>query len=247
MRKLARLVLIICMLVYILAVVVDTAFASAPAGKFAPVNRNGVTATPSSAKQTPTQCVMIGISKCYVTGSPIPYAFAPGTILKIKGQKWAAKATVILYLVPIPGIPLVPGQAQPGNTVLCPAPSALKTDSVAYSAQETTNALGAFSAQLILPTTPKVDISYFLCISVTNSGHATSRLLFQVEVHAASQQQTGGVVIPDNLKLTTSSVAPSSYVLSIVALALVLIALLLFFLSSRQPFVARPNEKRNVL
>jgi hypothetical protein len=247
MRKLPVMFFILCILICILAAVADTAFASAPSGEFAPLERSGATATPPPAKQTPTQCIMVDASPCHATGIPVLYAFHPGETIKIKGQKWATKATIVLYLVDVAGATANSGQAQPGNSALCPAAAALVASSITRSPQQTTDARGAFSVQLKLPTTLKINTTYNMCISVNTSGHANSRLLLQLYVQNSSQQQTGGVVPHNNLTFTTTSVAPSSYALTFIALALAVIALLLFFLSPRQAALPRPDEKGDVL
>lgn len=249
MRKLLVMLFILCILICILAAVADTAFASAPSGEFAPLERSGATATPPPVKQTPTQCIMVDASPCHATSIPVPYTFHPGEIIKIKGQKWAAKATIVLYIVDATGATTNSGQAQPGNSALCPEATALAASSIARSPQQTTDARGAFSVQMRLPTTLKINTTYNMCISVSAAGHASSRLLLQLYIQNSSQQQTGGVVPRNTLTFTTTSVAPASYALSFIALALALIALLLFFLSPRQATLPlpRPDEKGNIL
>lgn len=239
MRKLFVIFLIVCILVCTLAAFIDTAFASAPATDFARVDRSAATATPPSVKRTPAQCVMIGIGNCFATGNPVPYEFSRGTNLKIRGHKWAAKASIELYLLPVATI----DQTNPANDASCPIPSELAANSVAHSMPGTTTASGDFSAQLALPITPKVTY-YKLCISVTSSGQATSRLLFQIDIPSkTTQPQTSNV--PTTIDVAPTTNAPSSFNLSIIALALALIALSLFFISSRQPAIAPTNEKRN--
>ena len=247
-RHISHLIAISALLACSLTGLVGSIIFSVPSSAFAlnydatPTVTQGMhtptaTITPSPVLPSPVPCIIIGnpprFCSPFVSANkpPSPYEAQQGTLIQITGQDWTARAIVELYV-----LPAAKQASGTGNIASCPAQPQLIALNITHSAPVMTGPTGDFTAHLTVPTTLKIGAIYSICISVTSPTYVTSVLLFQIKATANPQLQTGAP--------TPGNTPPSSFMLSIIALTLSLVALLLYIFSSRQPVAPHLTNRR---